>query len=306
MADRYEDFDRNRDRERGRDAGQRFEDYRRESRGEEYGQGGREYDRDREYGREERGWGGREGYGSESRYRGGFGAQSSEYDRGREEWRWRDRPGSAGQGVGGGMGTYSGQDWSQRQGSWGGGMGEGFGRGGERGYGERGYSERGGYQGMYGQGYGQEGYGAAGRSVSETWRGGAWGGASTYAGQGTTGRFTGRGPKGYRRSDERIREDVCDRLTQHPDVDASEIEVQVNNGEVTLTGSVEDRSQKRMAEDMVENLSGVREVHNQLRVSKGILQRTGEALGLGGREEGRTTGTTTTTGRQAEPTTARR
>lgn len=41
------------------------------------------------------------------------------------------------------------------------------------------------------------------------------------------GPHAGRGPKGYQRSDERIREDVCDRLTEHPAIDASEIEVEV-------------------------------------------------------------------------------
>jgi Flp pilus assembly secretin CpaC len=100
---------------------------------------------------------------------------------------------------------------------------------------------------------------------------------------------------------------VCERLTQHAEVDASEIDIQVSNGDVTLTGSVDDRNQKRMAEDIAENISGVREVHNQLRVSKGLGQRMGEALGLsGGREEDRTAGTTTTTGRQNQPTTTRR
>ena len=34
-------------------------------------------------------------------------------------------------------------------------------------------------------------------------------------------RYRGRGPKGYRRSDARIREDVCDRLTEAPDVDVA-------------------------------------------------------------------------------------
>ncbi|HEX9305524.1 MAG TPA: BON domain-containing protein [Thermoanaerobaculia bacterium] len=80
------------------------------------------------------------------------------------------------------------------------------------------------------------------------------------------GRFTGRGPKGYVRSDERIREDVSDRLEQHGEIDATEIEIRVSNGEVTLEGVVEDRRMKRMAEDLVENCPGVKQVHNRLRV----------------------------------------
>jgi osmotically-inducible protein OsmY len=81
--------------------------------------------------------------------------------------------------------------------------------------------------------------------------------------------YAGRGPRGYQRSDERIREDVCDQMCDNPELDASEIEVRVSQGEVTLLGSVADRSDKRLAEDLVEEVSGVREVHNQLRVSQG-------------------------------------
>lgn len=80
--------------------------------------------------------------------------------------------------------------------------------------------------------------------------------------------FAGRGPKGYRRSDDRIREDVCDRLTDDPRIDATEVEVAVANGEVTLSGLVLSRAQKHHAEDLVERITGVREVHNNLRVGR--------------------------------------
>jgi hypothetical protein len=76
----------------------------------------------------------------------------------------------------------------------------------------------------------------------------------------------GRGPKGYRRSDERIREDVHDRLTDDPFLDATEIVVMVESGEVTLTGTVNSREDRRRAEDIVERLSGVDHVQNNLRV----------------------------------------
>lgn len=55
---------------------------------------------------------------------------------------------------------------------------------------------------------------------------------------GQSGTFAGRGPKGYQRSDERIREDISDRLTEAPDVDASDITVAVSSREVILTGTV--------------------------------------------------------------------
>jgi osmotically-inducible protein OsmY len=73
--------------------------------------------------------------------------------------------------------------------------------------------------------------------------------------------------KGYRRSDEKIHEDVCQRLTEHPGIDASDIEVAVSDGDVTLTGRVESRAVKHLTEVMVETVSGVKEVHNQLRVA---------------------------------------
>jgi len=78
----------------------------------------------------------------------------------------------------------------------------------------------------------------------------------------------GRGPANYTRSDERILEDACDRLTQDWGVDASAIQVTVQNGEVTLDGTVPSRQQKRRAEDCVDDLSGVKHVQNNLRVQQ--------------------------------------
>jgi osmotically-inducible protein OsmY len=93
---------------------------------------------------------------------------------------------------------------------------------------------------------------------------GSFGGGMTQYGE--RGRFAGRGPKGWQRSDERIRDDINERLTDHPDIDATEIQVQVNQAEVTLTGSVEERRAKRLAEDIAESVAGVKDVHNQLHV----------------------------------------
>ena len=93
------------------------------------------------------------------------------------------------------------------------------------------------------------------------------------------GQFSGRGPKGYQRSDDRIREDVCDRLADDPHIDASDIEITVRNGEVTLAGFVRDRSDKRHAEDVAEHVSGVREVTNSLRVNRGSTN-PGDVIGL--------------------------
>jgi len=78
----------------------------------------------------------------------------------------------------------------------------------------------------------------------------------------------GRGPRNYQRSDDRIREDVSERLSDDPRVDASEIEVSVQNREVTLTGTVRDRNEKRWAEDIADSVSGVTHVQNNLRVGQ--------------------------------------
>ncbi|HYB96255.1 MAG TPA: BON domain-containing protein [Vicinamibacterales bacterium] len=81
--------------------------------------------------------------------------------------------------------------------------------------------------------------------------------------------YVGRGPKDYRRSDDRIREEICDCMTDDPALDASDVVVEVKQGEVTLTGSVTSRDQKRRAEDLAERISGVKDVTNQLRVQRG-------------------------------------
>jgi hypothetical protein len=82
------------------------------------------------------------------------------------------------------------------------------------------------------------------------------------------GEHRGKGPRGYQRSDERIREDVCDRLSDDAMLDASEIEVNVNGSEVILSGTVLSREAKRHAEDLAESISGVRNVENRIRVGR--------------------------------------
>jgi BON domain len=148
--------------------------------------------------------------------------------------------------------------------------------------------------------------GSYGRSQGAGSWGGAPGGAWPTGGdQGSTAfrpreSYHGRGPKGYTRSDDRIREDVSERLADDPTVDASDITVAVQGGEVTLTGTVNSRDQKRRAEDCVEAVSGVREVINQLRLRRlggtesetlAASEQSSSLLGLGGqpsREDGET------------------
>ncbi len=112
---------------------------------------------------------------------------------------------------------------------------------------------------------------AANRAAGES----PWGSQGQSTGQGI---HRGRGPRNYKRSDERIREDVCDCLTEDAYIDASSIDVAVAEGEVVLTGTVFKREDKRRAEDIAECISGVKDVRNNLRVSS---EQTGERTGLG-------------------------
>jgi osmotically-inducible protein OsmY len=114
--------------------------------------------------------------------------------------------------------------------------------------------------------YGQEQEGAYSYSGQQYGNSGQqYGNSSQYSNQG---QFKGVGPKGYKRSDERIKEDACECLARHAGIDASSIEVEVENGEVTLMGTVENRQAKRLIEDALEDVSGVVEIHNQLRLNR--------------------------------------
>lgn len=75
----------------------------------------------------------------------------------------------------------------------------------------------------------------------------------------------GKAPKGYQRSDDRIREDICERLMASP-LDASDVEVKVENAEVTLAGTVRSRNEKRAIEDLAASVLGVHDVHNRIRI----------------------------------------
>lgn len=131
--------------------------------------------------------------------------------------------------------------------------------------------------GNEGRGSGRDGFGGGG--YQQSYRGQSYGNESRsqYGQQqeralGTRG-FSGKGPKGYIRSDDRMREEISDALMADDAVDASEIEVKVEDGEVTLTGTVESRQDKRAAEDIAERCQGVTNVQNSLRVSSASSSR---------------------------------
>lgn len=87
--------------------------------------------------------------------------------------------------------------------------------------------------------------------------------------KGTQPNHRGKGPKNYKRSDERIKELICQKLCDDPEIDASNIEVEVKDAHVTLTGAVDGKFEKYLAEDLVENVSGVSMIENFIRVNRG-------------------------------------
>jgi len=201
--------------------------------------------RDERYGRGGQGqeFSGQRGYGDRDYGGGGESWRGGEYRQGEQ---WRDE------------GQSYGSDYDRSRGAFGSNYGSssdyGVGNEGSRGeFGSGGYGRDMDYGRRGAFGYG--GYGGMG---------GAETGSSAY---GADEQFRGRGPRGYRRSDERIREDICDVLTDDPYLDASNIDVTVKECEVTLSGTVNSRDDKRRAEDLVEEISGVRDVHNTIRVS---------------------------------------
>lgn len=138
-----------------------------------------------------------------------------------------------------------------------------------------GLSQPGGFfSGQQGGGYYSQPRGAYGREYSGRQMhqiyGSTFGGNESAYGENYTStrqRFSNRGPKGYKRSDERIQDDVNDALSDGT-IDASEITVQVQNGEVTLSGSVSDRRMKFYAESCAERVMGVTDVNNQLKIAR--------------------------------------
>lgn len=185
-----------------------------------------------------------------------------------------------------------GRDWGGRD------TGSGYGAqsrsqgGGLHEYGTPGY-ETSGYDRDFGHGGGTmsgRGYGSQYRGGSET----GYGSRSGYqlgSHQGDTGyqrSYRGLGPQSYKRPDERIRDDVYERLTDDDRIDARQVMVDVNQGNVTLTGTVPERQMRYAAEDLVESCMGVANINNQLKVQR----ESSQGSGLSGSASASSTGST--------------
>jgi osmotically-inducible protein OsmY len=230
-------------------------------------------------------WGGRGSRSEASDYDYGYGrsgVSGRDYDR---EYGYGGREYYGGGGLfGGGMGGYTGGGYR------GGGLGSNYEpTRGESSYPRENYQDR-------GERYGRGGYEERGGRENEGWwdrmsdEVSSWfGGGDREEGQRESRR--GRGPRGYTRSDDRIKEDINDRLTDHYVIDASDIDVEVNGGEVVLTGTVDSRYEKRLAEDIAEAVSGVHNVENRIRINRGAMGSMGAADTMSN-----TSATETTTG----------
>ena len=213
------------------------------------------------------------------------------YGRGQREGASSRRYGAGGSSYGSGR-PGSGRHNEEYRGPYGqgdyGSEGYGYGRGGgpSRDYGSRsvssGYSERaGGADSIYGTRYSASAGGYAGDYNRR------------YGADQGDGSYRGKGPKGYTRSDDRIKEEICDCLADDSRLDASDVSVEVKDGEVTLTGNVRDRESKRWAEDLVERSSGVKNVQNNLRVRSGDEQSgSGSSMSGSSGSTGSATGST--------------
>lgn len=187
---------------------------------------------------------------------------------------------------------------SNRGGEYGGGMGrdgESYGMGHEREsygnesrYGREAYGREEGRHSRP-QNYGSRFFGHRDEETGMGWGGGrdseqeqGWGQQQgMFGGQrggmfGGSGMHRGRGPRNFQRNDERILDEIHQLLTFHPEIDASDIEILCDKGVLTLRGKVENRMSKRMTEDVCEDVYGVREVHNELRVENGLFNRNNE------------------------------
>ncbi|MBS1189723.1 MAG: hypothetical protein H6R10_1515 [Rhodocyclaceae bacterium] len=158
-------------------------------------------------------------------------------DRGYQQQQGQEGYGSSQQGQGGG---WPRNDFERR------GQGGSFRQ-------QQAYQAEGRQQGFGGEDFGRGGYGSYGAYQT---------GSQPEGGR-------NRGPKGYQRSDERIRELICEILVQRSYIDASDVSVEVNLGRVILEGTVPQRRMKHEIEDVADSCWGVKDVENRIRVRSG-------------------------------------
>ena len=81
-------------------------------------------------------------------------------------------------------------------------------------------------------------------------------------------RHSAGSPRPRRKTDDSLSREIHEILTADPELGATDIEVLVEGGAVTLSGDVEHPDAKFLAEELTESVSGVRLVHNRLVVRR--------------------------------------
>lgn len=267
---------------------QRYEDIEREDRESQYGQASHRY--------------GDEQYRGRPGYSGPFGRRGGQAYRGPGggyggAWEWSDQVWS-GQGrfdegrIGQGRFGYGSEQYAPG----------GYGRGQ---YGRSRYDSR--YRdGPYGRGvYGEDQYGwteydepryvgslyRGERRGEEPYREHEW--QRSKERPGLVARLYARGPKGYTRSDERIKEEISERLWRAEHIDSSEVTIAVKDGVVTLTGTVPERWMRHDIEDVADSCMGVKDIENNVRVLRRMTEEADiETSGMRSRPESARSGTT--------------
>ncbi|MGE0127349.1 MAG: BON domain-containing protein [Blastocatellales bacterium] len=92
--------------------------------------------------------------------------------------------------------------------------------------------------------------------------------------------LAGFGCEGRNVTDTAITTKVKSRLASDAETSALNINVDTNGGVVTLTGAVPTQTEKAQAEQVARNTEGVTRVVNNITVSTGAEERTGEGAGV--------------------------
>jgi osmotically-inducible protein OsmY len=225
-----------------------------------------------DYGGGRSGWSGQDRYGQSGYGQGNYGQSGYGYDSGRYGSQRGGQSGYGGQSAYGQSGYASSGEWSEPYGE-----GQQYTQGGDYGGSSRGFGSQGsqGYGRQGSQGYGSQGYGQGFGGQGSNNPGFSSQGRGQYGSQqfGQQGQHHGKGPKGYQRSDERIKELLCERLREDPEIDPSEVTITVQGGKITLEGTVDSRQTKNAIEEAAEQF-GVTDVQNNLRVQRAGQQGT--------------------------------
>ena len=112
-------------------------------------------------------------------------------------------------------------------------------------------------------------------------------GYSPYVGYpDTRARRFGTGPKGYQRSDERLKEDISERLMEAHHIDSSDVSVEVRGAKVVLEGTVPSRHMKHAIEDLVDVCPGVQDIDNRVRVANPLMRQSQSGQSQSGQSQG--------------------